>query len=178
MSTFSTKKILYGSASLIPEIAVQIKYAFVRDGYEVRYEALSSGGYDISITKGGFFKTVLGMKTALKVSLLPGDGDIMFEAGIGIWGQQVIPLVISMFFFWPVLLTQSWGLAQQAKLDDKALEIAERVVYAKGASSCGATAVSADPLPSVSDGVRFCTSCGTRNPAGAKFCCGCGKELG
>ena len=158
MSTFSTKKILYGSASLIPEIAVQIKDAFVRDGYEVRYEALSSGGYDISITKGGFFKTVLGMKTALKVSLLPGDGDIMFEAGIGIWGQQVIPLVISMFFFWPVLLTQSWGLAQQAKLDDKALEIAERVVYAKGASSCGATAVSADPVPSVSDGVRFCTS--------------------
>ena len=31
MSTFSTKKILYGSASLIPEIAVQIKDAFVRD---------------------------------------------------------------------------------------------------------------------------------------------------
>ena len=169
MSTFSTKKILYGSASLIPEIAVQIKDAFVRDGYEVRYEALSSGGYDISITKGGFFKTVLGMKTALKVSLLPGDGDIMFEAGIGIWGQQVIPLVISMFFFWPVLITQIWGLVTQAKLDDKALEIATQVTYANGMRGQQAETENGQD--------RFCTNCGAKASEGARFCASCGRLM-
>ena len=168
MGTFSTKKILYGSTSLIPTIANRIQEEFQRDGYEVAMDALSSGGYDISITKGGLFKAVLGMKTALKVTLLPQSSSIHFEAGVGIWGQQAIPTVISMLFFWPVLLTQIWGMVEQSKLDDKALEIAEGVVYMN--SNTGAASAS-------SAGSKFCTSCGTQNAESANFCCGCGKPL-
>ena len=80
MATFNTKKILYGSPSLIPIIADSMQTKFKADGYEVTMDSLSSGGYDISITKGGFFKAVLGMKTALKITLLPQDGNIKFEA--------------------------------------------------------------------------------------------------
>ena len=65
MGTFCTKKILYGSTALIPAIASSIREKFQNDGYEVAMDALSSGGYDISITKGNIFKAVLGMKTAL-----------------------------------------------------------------------------------------------------------------
>ncbi len=165
MATFSTKKILYGSISLIPTIANRIQEEFQNEGYEVAMDALSSGGYDISITKGGVFKAVLGMKTALKVTLLPQGSNIHFEAGVGIWGQQAIPTVISMLFFWPVLITQIWGLVQQAKLDDKAITIAENVVYANGAKSVN------------SNGGKFCTSCGTQNAESANFCSGCGRPL-
>lgn len=168
MSTFCTKKLLYGSSSLIPAIANRIRDEFQCDGYEVTMDALSSGGYDISITKGGVFKAVLGMKTALKVTLLPQDGNILFEAGVGIWGQQAIPTIISMLFFWPVLITQIWGMVEQAKLDDKALKIANDVIYVNE----GQTASKA-----FSDGGKFCTSCGTKNITTAKFCCGCGKPL-
>ena len=168
MGTFSTKKILYGSTSLIPTIANRIQEEFQRDGYEVAMDALSSGGYDISITKGGLFKAVLGMKTALKVTLLPQGSSIHFEAGVGIWGQQAIPTVISMLFFWPVLLTQIWGMVEQSKLDDKALEIAKDVIYMN--SNSGAT--SAGP-----SGSKFCTNCGTQNPTSANFCSGCGRPL-
>ena len=87
MAAFNTNKTLNGSVSLIPEIANRIENDFIREGYEVQKIALSSGGYDISITKGGLFKAVLGMKTALKVTLLPQGGNIYFEAGVGIWGQ-------------------------------------------------------------------------------------------
>ena len=168
MGTFSTKKILYGSTSLIPTIANRIQEEFQRDGYEVAMDALSSGGYDISITKAGSFKAVLGMKTALKVTLLPQGSNIHFEAGVGIWGQQAIPTVISMLFFWPVLLTQIWGMVEQSKLDDKALDIAKDVIYLN--SNSGAT--SAAP-----SGSKFCTNCGTQNPASANFCSGCGRAL-
>ena len=168
MGTFSTKKILYGSTSLIPTIANRIQEEFQRDGYEVAMDALSSGGYDISITKGGLFKAVLGMKTALKVTLLPQGSSIHFEAGVGIWGQQAIPTVISMLFFWPVLLTQIWGMVEQSKLDDKALEIAEGVAY-MNSNTRAASASSA--------GSKFCTSCGTQNAESANFCSGCGKPL-
>mgnify|MGYP003301652503 CR=1 FL=1 len=110
---------------MIPTIANRIQEEFLNDGYEVAMDALSSGGYDISITKGGVFKAVLGMKTALKVTLLPQGSNIHFEAGVGIWGQQAIPTVISMLFFWPVLITQILGMVEQSKLDDKALDIAK-----------------------------------------------------
>lgn len=168
MATFSTKKILYGSTSLIPTIATRIQEEFQHEGYEVKMDALSSGGYDISITKGGIFKAVLGMKTALKVTLLPQGSNIHFEAGVGIWGQQAIPTVISMLFFWPVLITQISGMIEQAKLDDKALEIAKDVVYMS--NNNGAASTNAN-------GSKFCTSCGTKNTESANFCSGCGRPL-
>lgn len=165
MATFSTKKILYGSSSLIPTIVNRIQEEFQNEGYEVAMDALSSGGYDISITKGGLFKAVLGMKTALKVTLFPQGSNIYFEAGVGIWGQQAIPTVMSMLFFWPVLITQIWGMVEQAQLDDKALNIAKDVVYMNNNGAA------------TSNDSKFCTSCGTRNTESANFCCGCGEPL-
>ena len=87
MDNFNTKRILHGAPSLIPEIARKIEEYFKNDGYDVSSTSLSSGGCDISITKGGLFKAVLGMRTALTVTLLPIGGNISLEAGVGIWGQ-------------------------------------------------------------------------------------------
>ena len=75
MGTFNTQKMLYGASSLIPEIASRIQLDFQAEGYEVAVTSMSSGAYDISITKGGVFKAVIGMKTALKVNLQPRGGD-------------------------------------------------------------------------------------------------------
>ena len=158
MGTFATKKILQGNPSLIPVIAEQIKTEFA-----VQIDNLLSGGVDISISKGGLFKAVLGLKSALKVSLIPKDNAIAFEAGIGIFGQQAIPTIISMLFFWPVLITQIWGIVQQSKLDDKALEIAEEVLKNRDSLDI--------------NGMVFCTNCGYRNIKGAKFCSECGQAL-
>lgn len=168
MGTFSTKKTLYGPQSLIPQIAERIQEEFQNEGYTVKAEPLIGRGYDLSITKGGMFKAVLGMKTALKVTLLSQESNILFEAGVGIWGQQAIPTVISMLFFWPVLITQIWGIVEQSKLDDKALEIAQDVIIMNGGRQNEKTQ---------NNGKRFCTSCGHQNPENAKFCSECGRPL-
>ena len=158
MGTFATKKILQGNPSLIPVIAEQIKTEFAAEQFEVQIDNLLSGGVDISISKGGLFK----------VSLIPKDNAIAFEAGIGIFGQQAIPTIISMLFFWPVLITQIWGIVQQSKLDDKALEIAEEVLKNRDSF----TTLNLDI-----NGMVFCTNCGYRNIKGAKFCSECGQAL-
>ena len=159
MGTFATKKILPGNPSLIPAIAEQIRTEFMAEQFEVQIDNLLSGGVDISISKGNLFKAVLGLKSALKVSLIPKDNAIAFEAGIGI---------ISMLFFWPVLITQIWGMVQQSKLDDKALEIAEEVLRNRNSF----TTLNLDI-----NGMVFCTNCGYRNIKGAKFCSECGQAL-
>ena len=165
MSTFKTTKLLYGNPVLIEMIASAIADHFKSSGYEVTEQILVSGGKEISITKGGLFKAVLGMKTALKISLTPEDGKIRFRAGVGIFGLQVIPAAISLFIYWPVLLTQIWGLIQQSKLDDQALNIAENVI----------DDVNKEYYSSYI--TIFCPIDGKKIPADSKFCPYCGATL-
>lgn len=166
MGAFNTKETLSGNASLIPSIAEAIQKYFIAEGYHTKIDSLISGGSELYVTKGGIFKEVLGMRTALKVTLIPDNNSINFEAGIGIFGQQFVPTIISMLFAWPVLITQIWGLVEQAKLDDQALDIAKQVIEEHTST------------PSTLDhSFIFCTDCGCRVSDTAKFCSNCGKKI-
>ena len=129
MGAFTTKKTLYGNPSQIPAVAEQIRQSFAADGYEVRIEN-PANGQEIYITKGGFVKAALGLRSALKVTMKPTrDGNINFEAGVSIFKQQFVPTVITMCFFSPVVIAQIWGMIKQSKLDEKAVFVAERALY-------------------------------------------------
>ena len=129
MGAFTTKKTLYGNPSQIPAVAEQIRQAFAADGYEVRIDNPATG-QEIYITKGGFIKAILGLRSALKITMKPGrNGNIDFEAGVSIFKQQFIPTVITMCFFSPVVIAQIWGMIKQSKLDEKAAAIAEQALY-------------------------------------------------
>lgn len=132
MGIFKTNKLLYGNPDFINTIATAIESKFRADGYDVRIEDTYDNGKNIDISKGGLFKRVLGMRTALKVSISPCDGNIWFKTDVGIFGNQVIPTILVASGMWLILLPQIWGLVHQARLDDQALEIAERIVYASG----------------------------------------------
>lgn len=170
MGTYSKKKLLTAHPSQIDAIAEAIQSDFKNNGFEVSVDPLMSGGKDISITKGNLFKAVLGMRSALKVTLTPQTDGVLFDANVGIFGQQAIPTVISMFFFWPVLLTQIWGLVEQSKLDDQALAVAEQAI-------AGGFAPSPSPATLLTGGLKFCTSCGSKTDGAAKFCPNCGAAL-
>lgn len=66
--------------------------------------------------------------------------------------------VISMFFFWPVLITQIWGLVNQSQLDDRALAAAERGMQS-----------SASSLNVSGERTLFCTHCGSKMNEEARF---------
>ena len=164
MATYSTQKLLDASAAQIPQIAEAIRKDFTDDGFEVYVDTLMSGGRDISITKGNLFKAVLGMRSALKISLTPRQSGVFFDANVGIYGQQAIPTIISMLFFWPVLITQIWGLVEQAALDDRALDVAEKSINDN------------EPTSDIAS-PKFCTNCGTKVQGNEKFCNECGCSL-
>ena len=162
MATYSTQKLLDAPASQIPQIAEAIRKDFADDGFEVYVDTLMSGGRDISITKGNLFKAVLGMRSALKISLTPRQSGVFFDANVGIYGQQAIPTIISMLFFWPVLITQIWGLVQQSSLDDRALEVAERTI---------------PQTKTTNELTKFCTNCGAKIDTSSNYCPLCGVKL-
>lgn len=173
MGVFNTKAILKGDPKLIHAIAYRICKKFKDEGYEGYRDYLNNGGIDISLSKGDYFKSILGMDTALKIRLEPQENAISFDAGIGIFGKESIPMMISMLFMWPVLLTQIWGLVKQSKLDDKALEIAESVIK-ENAPAPQIVIISTSQLP---NNKSICSKCGTKLPEKAKFCFNCGSPL-
>ncbi len=169
MATFSTSKVLNGDPALIPEIADHIVRNFQMEGFTAKSDSYAGGVYDISLAKGNVFKAVLGMKSALKVTLTPQGNAIHINAGVGIFGQQAIPTAITMFFFWPVLIPQIWGMVQQSQLDDKAIAIAEKVIMEKNRTSYS--------YDTSEQSTSFCTNCGNKVNGNARFCSNCGKEL-
>lgn len=168
MAAFNTHKLINADSSLIPSMANKITSHFKTEGYDVDVKVSDLGTYDISLTKGGMFKAVLGLKTALKVTLKPESNVVSFDAGIGIFGQQLIPTVVMLFVAWPVVLTQVWGLVQQSNLDDTALMLAESVVLSSPVFNAPTQPSSAHLL---------CQHCGGKHDAGMKFCPNCGAWL-
>jgi len=169
MGTFKSSRIIIGSPALIPQAGRDVMNYFLAEGYDATGDSLISGGYDISVSKGNMFKAVLGMNTALKILIRPQSGQIAIEAGVGIFGQQALPSIISMLLFWPILVTQIWGIVQQSKLDEKAIEIAEASVTRNRKSET----TKSSPVQNQ----KFCTRCGAANAEGAKFCGECGLKF-
>ncbi len=170
MGLFKSEKTFFGPISLLPEIAGSIEFQLKREGYEVQCFEQVSGGYDISITKGGAFKALLGMKSALKVKIEPHRGNkIYVEASVGIFGQQAIPTAITLLVAWPVIIAQVWGLVKQSKLDNEVMAIVEACVRKyKMTTASGSLIIG---------GEKVCTGCGRKHNLSKNFCSSCGHRL-
>lgn len=169
MGMFTSSKLFFASPRLIPYIAKEVSEVFRAESYEVGSQDLLSGGADLSIAKGGLFKSVLGMKTALKITIVPRDGNIYAEAGVGIFGEQAVPTIISFFLLWPIILTQIWGIIQQSNLDNRALQEIDNAITRH---SNAQPKVKSSEVNSLN-----CPKCGAPLDSGANFCHNCGYNI-
>jgi zinc-ribbon domain len=173
MAVFKSARHIPGAVRDLAPVARDLEKHFIIKGFEVHKEPTVAGGWRVDISKGGMFKAVLGMKSALSVDIEPSATGTQVNAGIGIFGQQAIPTAISMLIFWPVLLTQLWGMIEQSNLDDEAIDTVERSIAAhSNAPSVERAAGQAQAS------AKFCTSCGHALTVSAKFCPECGAKLG
>lgn len=159
MGAFHSSTTIKRDHSVMRPIANAIANEFLNEDFNVKTDSTVSGGYVVSITKGNLFQSILGLKTALTVMVVPVSSGIKVDASVGIFGQQVIPTIITLFYLWPVLLTQVWGMVKQAKLDDKAImiacETARKIPMAK----------------------RYCTYCGKEVHPSVTVCPHCKSHL-
>jgi hypothetical protein len=182
MAVFKSRRLFpYALRDLTP-VARDVVEHFRKQEYEVSSQETITNGFDISITKGGIFKSVLGLKTALKISIEPANEMTKSQAGVGIFGQQAIPTAITLFVFWPVLITQIWGLVRSSKLDDEALNAIETSLKIHGRETDQSVPslrdAAAEAVVATSPSVNaFCTECGAALPVSAKFCPGCGMAV-
>ena len=135
MGTFnSSKTVPYVVGDLAP-VAQEVMDHFEQQDYEVTVTPISMGGVQVSIRRGGTFKAIIGMKTALNIKIEPVANGTTVDAGVGIFGQQAIPTAITLLVFWPVILAQVWNMAQESKLDEEALRVAEESLKAHSSTA-------------------------------------------
>ena len=140
MGTFnSSKTVPYVVEDLAP-VAQDVMRHFEGQEFEVSETNIPTGGVQISIRRGGTFKAIIGMKTALNIKIEPEANGTKVEAGVGIFGQQAIPTAITLLVFWPVIIAQVWNMAKESKLDEEALDVAEESLKAHSEAPSEATA--------------------------------------
>ena len=164
---FTSSRVFNVASNRIPDMAQTLEQELRKDGYETRRDVLLGGDVVVSVTKGGLFKAVVGMKTALKIELRADNGNVLAKTSVGIWGHQIVPTVIMLLWFWPVLITQIWGLVQQSRLDTRVMEIL--------ASAASAEPDAIDVPCEESMSARFCSECG--KPINGNFCANCGAKV-
>lgn len=168
MATFKSERMFTSNSTNLNAVATFTKDYFENKGYQVAVEE-NALGYLISISKGGMFKAVLGMKTALNIEIKKLSSGIFAEAKVGIFGQQLIPSMITLFVAWPILVTQISGLVSQSKLDDEAMDVIEQAIRSQERNTA--------PAFTQSHGATiFCTSCGNSIKPDARFCSSCGAK--
>src|SRR5215203_706108 len=144
MGTFNSTKTFPYSVEDVAPVAQDVMRHFEEQDFEVTETNLPMGGAQVSIRKGGTFKAIIGMKSALNIKIEPVANGTTVDAGVGIFGQQAIPTAITLLVFWPVIIAQVWNMAQEAKLDEEALDVAEESL--KAHSSKASSEASAEQL--------------------------------
>ena len=130
MGTFNSSKTFPYVVENLAPIAQEVIRHFESQDYKVTDTPIATGGVQVSIRRGGTFKAIIGLKTALNVKIEPVANGTRVEAGVGIFGQQAIPTAITLLVFWPVIIAQLWNMAQEAKLDEEAIRVAEESLKA------------------------------------------------
>jgi hypothetical protein len=130
VGTFNSTKTFPYSVEDVAPVAQDVMHHFEEQDFEVTETNLPMGGAQVSIRKGGTFKAIIGMKTALNIKIEPVANGTTVDAGVGIFGQQAIPTAITLLVFWPVIIAQVWNMAHESNLDEEALGVAEESLKA------------------------------------------------
>lgn len=130
---FLNSSYLFNNADrYIDSVANKVINSFRYKGYEVNGVKMPSGEWDISLKKGNLFQAVLGMQTALKVKISAKSPHVLVKMGIGLFGQQAIPTILTVAVWWPVVICQIAGLVKQYKMDQ---EVVTALVHAFNTSA-------------------------------------------
>jgi prephenate dehydratase len=174
MGTFNTSKTVVTAVTNLDYVENTFKQHFENQGFNVTISK-NTNGFFASITKGNIFKAVLGMKTSLNIEVRQVYNGIFVEAKVGVFGQQVLPSVITLFLLWPVMLTQIAGLVSQAKLDNQAIHVIEQAIRTVEKDPSLSAPAQSNNFQVNTGNKIFCEQCGNQLNAGAKFCSSCGK---
>ena len=111
-------------------------------GFETQMLKTQFGGLIIQARKEGFLRTVVGMSSAITVSVNQQDAYLLVEVGGANWADKAGAAAIGYIVFWPTLISAGFGVYEQSKLIKQTWDVIHRYI-----STYTSGGVPVDPYP-------------------------------
>ena len=86
------------------------------EGFKCQRLQMEDGGIVIQIEKGGGWRKVLGVSTAVHIVFHQVENTVNVEIGNGRWLDKAAAGTLSLIILWPLAITGGIGVWQQMKL--------------------------------------------------------------
>jgi hypothetical protein len=97
-------------------------------GFETQMLKTQIGGLIIQARKEGFLRTVVGMSSAITVSINQQDAYLLIEVGGANWADKAGAAAIGYIVFWPTLISAGFGVYEQSKLIKQTWDVIHRYI--------------------------------------------------
>ncbi|HPZ09375.1 MAG TPA: FHA domain-containing protein [Candidatus Eremiobacteraeota bacterium] len=106
-------------------------------GFETQILRTQVGGLIIQARKEGFLRTVVGMSTAITVTINQKETYLLIEVGGANWADKAGAAAIGYIVFWPTLLSAGFGVYEQTKIIKQTWDVIDRYIttYTSGTTS-------------------------------------------
>ena len=102
--------------SLFQELIRAAQAWLSAEGFKCQRLQMEDGGIVIQIEKGGGWRKVLGMSTAVHIVFHQVENTVNVEIGSGRWLDKAASGALSLIILWPLAITAGIGAWQQMKL--------------------------------------------------------------
>jgi hypothetical protein len=187
----------------IGRLSAELEHMFASQGYQVQHFG-NSDQISVQMRKGGDFAAIVGMQTALTVTMQRAPGGVLAMVGQQKWADKAIIGAVGLVaapVLWPLMITAGVGAIQQANLGTQVVNALDMLVHRQNPN------VQAGPIPPemmpqyqqqwgpranqppfwqrwapwATPGIPVnkvaCLNCQALNDAGDSYCMRCGQSL-
>jgi ribosomal protein L40E len=187
----------------IERLATDLEHRFVMQGYQVQHFG-NNEQMTVQMRKGGDFVAIIGMQTALTVTMQRSAGGVLAMIGQQRWADKAVVGAVGLVaapILWPLMITAGVGAIQQANLGTQVMNALDTLVRQQNPN------VQIGPIPPemmpqyqqpgasqayppppwqrwtswVRPGTPFnkvvCPNCQALNDVGDSYCMRCGQAL-
>jgi hypothetical protein len=187
------------------DVARKISSWLKINDFEAQIVDLPDGRITVQAHQPKSWRYILGMSSALNITLDKKGDQLVVETGAGSWAEKVAVGAVGIFILHPLLITMAYGVWKQSQLPEKVFEITEQYIKEKQGPA-GATrvpvqstgepateittseiattenatteAVVPEQISTTTSEEMICASCGQATSKDSKYCAQCGAKLG
>ncbi len=110
------------------DLARTVSSWLLLNDFESRTVDLPGGGIAVQARQPATWRYILGMSSALNITLNIKEGNLVVEIDAGKWAEKVAVGAVGAFILHPLLITVAYGAWKQSQLPDKVFGVIEEYV--------------------------------------------------
>ncbi|MBC7249994.1 MAG: zinc ribbon domain-containing protein [Anaerolineae bacterium] len=161
------------------ELAGVVSDWFQSQQFETQILEAPGGGLVVQARQPETWRSILGMSSALNVTMTRQDENLIVQMGAAKWVDKAAVGAVGLLLFWPALIPAAYGAWKQKQLPNQVFQLIDQYVATGQVPVIPPAPAPAKkaPAPTAAPAGLQCPSCGQPVREGAKFCDNCGAPL-